>query len=42
MKKVNMKYYPRSLEAVELMAKLWGMKGGLNYVEAFKVVRIIK
>jgi len=34
--------YPRSLEGVELTAKNWGMKVGLNYAEAFKTVRIIK
>ena len=34
--------HPRSVEAVELNAKAWGMKIGLNYAEAFKVVRILK
>lgn len=34
--------HPRSFEGVELIAKNWGMKVGLNYVEAFKIVRIIK
>lgn len=34
--------HPRSLEGVKLNAKLWGMKVGLNYAEAFKSVRIIK
>ena len=34
--------HPRSLEAVELTAKNWGIKVGLNYAEAFKCVRIIK
>jgi len=34
--------HPRSLEGVKLIAKLWGMKVGLNYAEAFKSVRIIK
>lgn len=34
--------YPRSLEGVELTAKNWGMKVGLNYAEAFKIVRIVK
>lgn len=33
--------HPRSLEGVELNAKYWGMKVGLNYTEAFKCVRII-
>jgi len=34
--------HPRSLEGIKLIARLWGMKVGLNYAEAFKVVRIIK
>jgi len=34
--------HPRSLEAVELTAKNWGIKVGVNYAEAFKCVRIIK
>jgi len=34
--------HPRSLEGVELIAKNWGMKVGLNYAEAFTIVRIIK
>lgn len=34
--------HPRSLEGVELTAKTWGMKTGLNYAEAFQTVRIIK
>ncbi len=34
--------HPRSLEGVKLIAKNWGMKVGLNYAEAFKVVRIVK
>lgn len=34
--------HPRSLEGVKLIAKNWGMKVGLNYAEAFKIVRIIK
>ena len=33
--------HPRSLEAVELTAKNWGIKVGLNYAEAFKCVRIV-
>ncbi len=42
--KTELKKYPhpRSLEGVKLIAKLWGMKVGLNYAEAFKCVRIIK
>lgn len=34
--------HPRSLEGIKLIAKNWGMKVGLNYTEAFKIVRIIK
>jgi len=34
--------HPRSLEGIELIAKVWGMKVGLEYAEAFKVVRILK
>lgn len=34
--------HPRSLEGVELAARAWGMKVGVNYAEAFKAVRIIK
>jgi len=34
--------HPRSLEGVELNAKYWGMKVGLEYAEAYKVVRILK
>lgn len=34
--------HPRSLEGVELNAKLWGLKIGVKYAEAFKVVRILK
>ena len=34
--------HPRSLEGVKLIAKNWGMKVGLEYVEAFKLVRILK
>lgn len=34
--------HPRSWEGVKLVAKLWGMKVGLNYAEAFKCVRIVK
>ena len=33
--------HPRSLEGVKLKAKLRGMDVGLNYAEAFKIVRII-
>jgi len=34
--------HPRSLEGVKLIAKNWGTKVGLEYAEAFKVVRILK
>lgn len=34
--------HPRSLEGIKLTAKNWGMKVGLEYVEAFKLVRSIK
>ncbi|MBA7552659.1 hypothetical protein ES705_45229 [subsurface metagenome] len=34
--------HPRSLAGIWYNAKLWGMKVGLEYAEAFKTVRIIK
>lgn len=34
--------HPRSLEAIEIIAKSWGLKVGLNYAEAFEAIRIIK
>jgi len=34
--------HPRSLEAVELNAKSWGVKSGLRFAEAFECVRCIK
>lgn len=34
--------HPRSLEGIELNAKNWGIKVGLNSVEAFKSVRILR
>ncbi|MHC4213523.1 MAG: PIG-L deacetylase family protein, partial [Planctomycetota bacterium] len=34
--------HPRSLEAVELNAKSWGVKTGPKFSEAFECVRIIK
>jgi LmbE family N-acetylglucosaminyl deacetylase len=34
--------HPRSLKAIELNAKTWGMKVGMKYAEAFKLVRILK
>ncbi|RKY38560.1 MAG: PIG-L family deacetylase [Candidatus Omnitrophota bacterium] len=42
--KTELKKYPhpRSLEGVKLIAKNWGIKVGLEYAEAFKVVRILK
>jgi len=42
--KTELKKYPhpKSLEGVKLIAKNRGMEVGLNYVEAFKCVRIIK
>jgi LmbE family N-acetylglucosaminyl deacetylase len=33
--------HPRSLKGIEINAKNWGMKVGLEYVEAFKCVRRI-
>lgn len=35
-------YHPRSIEGVKLQAKLWGIKTGMHYVEAFKAVRIVR
>ncbi len=42
--KTELKEYPhpRSLEGIQLIAKNWGMKVGLECAEAFKVVRILK
>ena len=34
--------HPRSLEGIKQNAQLWGMKTGLKYAEAFKLVRLIK
>jgi LmbE family N-acetylglucosaminyl deacetylase len=34
--------HPRSVKGVELNAANWGMKVGLTYVEAFKIVRLVK
>jgi LmbE family N-acetylglucosaminyl deacetylase len=34
--------HPRSLEGIELIARLWGMKVGLSSVEAFLAVRVLK
>lgn len=42
--KVEMKdaRHPRSIAGVELQAKLWGVKTGTRYAEAFKAVRIMR
>ena len=34
--------HPRSLKGIRLNAEQWGMKTGLKYAEAFKLVRLIK
>jgi LmbE family N-acetylglucosaminyl deacetylase len=34
--------HPRSLEGIRNNAEIWGMKVGLRYAEAFKLVRIIR
>ena len=34
--------HPRSLGGIELVAKTWGMKIGLNYAEVFKMIRSVK
>jgi LmbE family N-acetylglucosaminyl deacetylase len=34
--------HPRSLEAVRLNAQIWGVKVGLRYAEAFRLVRLLK
>ena len=34
--------HSRSLKGIELTAQNWGMKVGLNFAEAFEVVRIVK
>jgi LmbE family N-acetylglucosaminyl deacetylase len=34
--------HPRSLKGIRLNAEQWGMKTGLPYAEAFKLVRLIK
>ena len=31
--------HPRSLEGIELNAKMWGLKAGLKFAEAFQLVR---
>jgi len=34
--------HPRSLKGIRLNAEQWGMKTGLKYAEAFRLVRLIK
>lgn len=34
--------HPRSLEGLKVSAKNWGMLVGLNYTEAFKLIRLIR
>ena len=34
--------HPRSLKGIRLNAEQWGMKTGLQYAEAFKLVRVVK
>ena len=34
--------HPRSLENLEIVAKRWGAVTGLNYVEAFETMRVIR
>ena len=34
--------YPRSLEGIKSNAKYWGVRVGKEYVEAFKIVRILR
>jgi len=34
--------HPRSLKAIELNAKSWGVKVGLEYAEAFELIRSLK
>ena len=34
--------HPRSIEGVELQARLWGVKTGMRYAEAFKAVRVLR
>ena len=33
--------HPRSLKGIRLNAEQWGMKTGLQYAEAFKLVRLV-
>ena len=42
--KIEMKnsYHPRSIQGVKLQAKLWGLKIGMRYAEAFKAVRVMR
>lgn len=34
--------HPRSLEGIQLNARVWGMKAGIRYAEAFRLIRLIK
>jgi LmbE family N-acetylglucosaminyl deacetylase len=34
--------HPRSIKGIRLNAEQWGMKTGLKYAEAFKLIRLIK
>lgn len=34
--------HPRSIEGIRLSAKKWGMQVGLEYAEAFKLIRMIR
>ncbi len=34
--------HPRSLEAMQLNARVWGMKVGLEYAESFRCIRIVR
>jgi len=34
--------HPRSIEGIDINAKYWGMRVGLKYAEAFKVIRYIR
>jgi LmbE family N-acetylglucosaminyl deacetylase len=34
--------HPRSIKGIRLNAEQWGMKTGLQYAEAFKLVRLVK
>ena len=34
--------HPRSLKGIEILSKCWGLKTGVKYAEAFKLIRSIK